>query len=192
MDEVDHISDADLVKRSLENPDNFSHIIRRYSAPLGRYIRRRSHASTHDMEDMLQDIFIKVYKNLNDFDQRLSFSSWIYRITHNHIIDWYRKEKRHDTISLDDEDSGIIYSIAGGEEADKFANFKELSNEVSEVLGLLPPGYKDVIVLRFFEDKSYEEISDIMRIPISAVGVRINRAKSAIKKKLLEKRAHSA
>lgn len=187
MEKVDHLSDAELVRRSLENPDSFSHIIRRYSEPLARYVRRRSRATGGDIDDILQDIFIKVYKNLNDYDDRLSFSSWVYRITHNHIIDWYRKEKKHDTISLDNEDAGILHVIAGGEEADKLTSQSELSGEIAGILDSLSPGYKDVVVLRFFEEKSYEEISDIMRIPVSAVGVRLNRAKQAIKKKLLEK-----
>lgn len=186
MEDIDHISDAQLVQNSLENPEHFVHIINRYGAPLSRYIRRRSRATEHDVEDILQDIFIKVYRNLNDFDDRLSFSSWIYRITHNHIIDWYRKEKKHDNVSLDNEESTLIFSLAGGESADAAAHAKELSGEVSKILDNISPAYRDVLVLRFFEDKSYEEISDILRIPVSAVGVRINRAKAAIKKKLLE------
>lgn len=183
------LPDAKLVELSLENSDNFVLLINRYKAPIARYIKRRSHATAHDIDDILQEVFIKVYRNLNDYDKTLSFSSWIYRITHNHLIDWYRKQKNKNTVSLDDEESSILGTLAGDLNADTMSNTNDTVNDVSNALDTLSPMYKDVIMLRFFEDKTYDEISDIMQIPVSAVGVRINRAKSILRKKL--KLAHT-
>ena len=187
MDETISLNDIEVVKKSLENPDYFRAIIERYNKPLARYIKRRSHATEHDVDDILQEVFIKIYRNLNDFDERLAFSSWVYRIAHNHIIDWYRKEKKYNTIDLDDEGSVLVLTLAGDENADKYSNQHELKVEINSVLETLDANYKDVVILRFFEDKTYEEISDIMQIPVSLVGARLNRAKTMIKKKLLEK-----
>ncbi len=179
------VSDKDLVARSLKNPEDFVYLIRKYEDAISRYVRRRSKATAADASDIVQEIFIKVYRNLNDFDSGLTFSSWIYRIAHNSIIDWYRREKKRDYISIDEQDSGILINLAGTESADGFALTEEVKKEIGEILEGMDSIYKDVLVLRFFEDKNYDEISDIMQIPVSAVGVRINRAKKIVKKKLL-------
>lgn len=186
MEDLTLLSDKDLVTRSLQNPDDFVYIIRKYEEPISRYIRRRSKATNADVNDIVQEVFIKVYRNLNDFDPDLAFSSWVYRIAHNTIIDWYRREKKRDYISIDDEDSGMLINLAGSESADGFAISEEIKKEITKVLADMDPIYKDVLILRFFEDKNYEEISDIMQIPVSAVGVRINRAKKIVKKQLLD------
>lgn len=187
MEDLAIAKDKDLVALSLKNPENFVYLIRRYEDAITRYVRRRSKATATDASDIVQEIFIKVYRNLNDFDTDLTFSSWIYRIAHNSIIDWYRREKKRDYISIDDEDSGILINLAGSESADAHSISQEIKKEITEILEEMDPMYKDVLILRFFEDKNYDEISDIMQIPVSAVGVRINRAKKIVKKKLLAK-----
>ena len=92
-------TDAELVELALENQAYFSDIVYRYQTKLTYYIRRLSNFPDEEIEDILQDVFIKVYKNLNDFDQSLKFSSWIYRITHNEVISKYRKIKQPDIIN---------------------------------------------------------------------------------------------
>ncbi|MBU4536457.1 sigma-70 family RNA polymerase sigma factor [Patescibacteria group bacterium] len=91
--ELDKKTDGELVSLVLENSDYFLYLVRRYEQKLTRYIARISNLDKDDIEDVLQDIFIKVYKNLNGFDTSLKFSSWIYRITHNEVISNYRKFK---------------------------------------------------------------------------------------------------
>lgn len=185
MEKILSLSDNDLIKKSLENPDYFKYIIDRYKERLTYYIKRRTKVSQHDVEDILQEIFIKVYRNLNDFDSDLSFSSWVYRIAHNYIIDWYRKEKKHDTVDLDDDETKLILTIASDDSSDGYSLSEETRKEISEVLNKLDESYREVVILRFFDDKSYDEISDIMKIPVSLVGARLNRAKKMIKQKLI-------
>jgi len=186
VEDINSLTDAEIVKKSLVEPDYFLHIIERYRDKLTRYIKRRTRATSHDVDDILQEIFIKIYKNLNDFDSGLVFSSWVYRIAHNYIIDWYRKEKKHNnTIDLDDEDTGLIMTIASEELSDNYSMSEEIKQEIQKVLEKLDSSYREVVILRFFEDKSYDEISDIMQIPVSLVGARLNRAKKIIKQKLL-------
>src|SRR5574343_1795436 len=108
MDIYKTLTDSELINLSLKNSEAFGIIVERYNEKLSKYIKRRSHASDQDIEDILQNVFIKVYKNINDYDENLNFSSWIYRITYNELIDWYRKDKTRSTLSLDDSDIGIL------------------------------------------------------------------------------------
>ncbi len=84
----------DIVKRVSENPEVFAEIIDTYQEKLMRYILRTTNISPIDAENLLQDIFIKVYRYINEYDKRYSFSSWIYRIAHNMIIDNFRKNQK--------------------------------------------------------------------------------------------------
>ena len=87
-------NDEELVALALKNQDFFACLVERYEPKLMRYVRRISAATQEDAEDLLQEIFVKVYRNLNDFDPDLKFSSWIYRIAHNQVISYWRKTAR--------------------------------------------------------------------------------------------------
>lgn len=188
MEDLSHLNDTEIVIRSINNPDDFLYIIKRYQDKITRYIKRRTKISDTQIDDVLQEIFIKIYKNLNAYNPSLPFSSWIYRIAHNHIIDWYRREKKREYISIDDTDNSIVFTLAGNENADKNFLNNEIKDELIDIINSLSQIYKDVIMLRFFEEKSYEEISDILHVPVNSVGVYVGRAKDIIKKKLLDKK----
>ena len=96
-------SDSEIISLTLEESDNFALIIDRYEQKIFRYIMRLGDFSVDECEDILQDIFIRVYTHLNEYDESFSFSSWIYRIAHNTTIDAYRKNSREGVIRLDDE-----------------------------------------------------------------------------------------
>ena len=83
---IDKITDEELVSLSLKDSKSFGELIRRYEDKFGRFVRRKAILSKEDTEDLLQDIFIKIYLNLNAFDKSLKFSSWGYRIAHNETI----------------------------------------------------------------------------------------------------------
>ena len=178
-------SDKELVRAALKNVDDFSWLMKRYEKPLLRYIHRATNASREDAEDILQDIFIKVYRSLNAFDQKLSFSSWIYRIAHNEIINQHKRRVRSRTISLDSESTGgetIQDELSNNESIQDDYIAKENSERVRKALGKLSIKYREVLVLRYFEDKDYQEISDILRKPPGTVAVLLNRAKAKFKK----------
>ena len=84
-------TDEELVALALKDPQVYASIMERYEEKLLRYIMRISVNSKEDAEDVLQDVFLSAYKNLNDFDQDLKFSSWIYRIAHNKVISHFFK-----------------------------------------------------------------------------------------------------
>ena len=86
------LTDEEIVVKTLQDKQFFGEIVDRYEAKLTRYIARLGVRNPEDQLDVLQEIFLKVYKNLNGFDRSLQFSSWIYRISHNEAISWYRKK----------------------------------------------------------------------------------------------------
>jgi RNA polymerase sigma-70 factor (ECF subfamily) len=184
LQELEPLSDELLVIECKKDSKNFAVLVDRYVPKLTRYIRRRSLATSDDIDDLLQNIFIKVYRNINEYDSSLLFSSWIYRISHNEMIDWYRREKRRATLSLDDENHDIISKLITEEDhTTRFSN-EEQRQHIIATLNTLDNKYKEILLLRFFEEKSYEEIADILRIPPGTVAIRINRAKKQLQKKL--------
>lgn len=174
-------SDAELVSLALANRDDFLYIVDRYRPRLLAYIRRLTNIRPSDAEDLLQEIFIKVYLNLNDFDRKLKFSSWIYRIAHNQVISSYRKFKaRPEGNEIDWEEPAIKRILAEFDVAGQ-ADQSLLQEAVAVALGRLPDKYREVLVLRFLEEKSYQEISDIIKKPGGTVASWLNKAKEAFR-----------
>lgn len=171
-------TDNDLVKMSLSDSDFFLCLSKRYEEKLLRYIIRISKFSREDAEDVLQEVFIKTYYNLNGFDSELKFSSWIYRIAHNEAVSAIRKKVVRPTISLEVEDLERF--------SDDFDMVKEIDitldrKIIDEALSRLDEKYREVLVLRFLEEKEYVEIADILKKPTSTVGNLILRGKKLFK-----------
>jgi RNA polymerase sigma-70 factor, ECF subfamily len=187
-------ADALLVQNALEKSEEFGRIIEKYQEPLKRYIRRMARPSPDDLDILLQDIFIKAYENLNDFDQSLPFSSWIYRIAHNESIDYLRKKKRFgaslDDPAHDDDSVTLAETIAADEDIAMETDRAYLKKCITAVLEELEPKYRSVLVLKFLEDKDYSDISDILRKPPGTVATLIHRAKKEFKRLAEEKGMH--
>lgn len=182
------MNDEEIVGLALREQAFFGHIIDRYEAKLDRYIRRLGVHDEEDRADVLQEIFIKVYRNLNNFDRSLSFSSWIYRIAHNEAISWYRKRNVRPEGHLIVEGDDVLKLISSSEQAsDQKFDTKGNTKEVERALNELEDKYRDVLVLRFFEHKEYAEISDILKIPTGSVGTLIHRGKQQLQEKLDQK-----
>jgi RNA polymerase sigma-70 factor, ECF subfamily len=179
--EIEQKSDAELVALSLENQENYAYIIRRYEAQLKRYILRLSSFSREESEDILQDVFIKVYQNLNSFDSGLKFSSWIYRITHNEVISAFRKNKNKSQVISWDVDSKVVEQVVADFDIKKEMDNNLLAEQIDRVFETMDFKYAQVLVLRYLENKSYKEISDILQKPENTVATMISRAKKKFK-----------
>lgn len=179
-------TDNELVRLSLKDEGYFYCIIVRYEEPLLRYIRRISYSTKEDAEDILQEVFLSVYQNLNDFDESLKFSSWIYRITHNKTISAWRKASSRPKIISTDEDNDLFKFIASDENILKDLEKKCDAKLIKKVLGNIDEKYRDPLVLKFLEDKDYKEISDILKKPMGTVATLINRAKNKLKEELVK------
>ena len=170
-------SDEELVKLALENRDDFLFLVNRYKNKLYGYIRKITAVSAEDAEDLLQEIFLKAYLNLNDFDIGLKFSSWIFRIAHNEVISAYRKKLARPQHSAEPLDESIAESIAADFNITKRIDDALLRDKVSAVLDQLKKDCREIIILKFMEEKSYQEISDILKKPMGTVASLMNRAK---------------
>lgn len=178
------LSDNELVKLSLQNADNFGQIVERYEKKLLRYIIYFTGVNRQMAEDILQDTMINVYKNLNSFNPKLKFSSWIYRIAHNQALNAIRAEKNKGAVSLDAEDEesvSLIKVLASEENLVAKVEQQVTAEKVSEIMKLMRQDYRELLVLRFLDDYDYSEICDILRKPMGTVGVMIARAKDEFK-----------
>jgi RNA polymerase sigma-70 factor, ECF subfamily len=174
MIDIAKLSDEEIVKLVREkDKELYSHIIRRYQNKLMRYVISLV-TNEAKAADVVQETFIKAYVNLNNFNLKKKFSSWIYRIAHNESMNTFRYKKQISLFDNIDFDSGVNLE-------DDLVK-KELQVYVKECFAQMPIIYREPLSLYFLEEKSYEEISDILRMPIGTVGTRINRAKLIMKK----------
>lgn len=171
-------TDNELVKLSLDNSDHFLCLTRRYESKLLHYIMRISKFRREEAEDVLQDVFIKTYYNLNGFDKDLKFSSWIYRIAHNQTVSEIRKKNVRPTVSFEKEDIDRF--------EDAFDIVQDIDNSIDremieKVISSLDEKYREVLILRFLDEKDYVEIADILKKPVSTIGNLILRGKKLFK-----------
>ena len=176
-------TDAQLVALTLKNQEYYYHLMKRYESSLTSYIYRLSGMKRTDIQDILQEVFILAYQNLNDYDENFKFSSWIYRIARNYTISMLRKNPKYaQNISWDEHDlEQLIQSDFNLEES--FIQ-KIGCEDLLQIINLLPLKYREVIILKFIEEKDYQEISDILKKPIGTVGTLINRARKMLSKEI--------
>ncbi|NTV44494.1 MAG: RNA polymerase sigma factor [Candidatus Yonathbacteria bacterium] len=171
-------TDEDIARAVQEgDADAFGTIVERYEPKLSRYARKFL-TGYDDITDAIQDVFIKVYENIQSYDAKRPFSPWIYRIAHNELVNILRKRKRQ-PISLFDPDTIFPHPVAK-ETADGEVIREELSREMERDLEKLDEKYREPIVLYYYEDMDYKAIAEILRIPVSTVGVRIARGKKQL------------
>lgn len=176
---IENITDEELVKKSLENIDYFAYIFDRYENKLTRYILRLSTFSLNEAEEVLQESFIKAWKNLNDFDESLKFSSWIYRIVHNTTITEWKKSQSKWKDKKQELDEEIFVNLPSSLNLEDELDKKLNSEHIRKILNLMPEKYSEVLILKFLEDKDYKEISDILKKPWGTIATLINRAKKS-------------
>lgn len=179
-------NDVELLRRARKDPEVFGVLMERYEKPLKRYLMRLTGWGSEEISDILQEAFIKAYRHLNDYDETLKFSTWMYRITHNQAIDVLRSPQARpflSQVSLEDVEQFIPT------EKDTEAEFLRQDDlaKVREAILDLPLVYRDALVLRFLEERSYEEIVDILKKPKGTVATLIRRGRALMMAKLNRK-----
>jgi RNA polymerase sigma-70 factor, ECF subfamily len=171
-------SDSDIVRATFSDREQFGVLIERYEAKLRRYIARLGIRVPDDQADVLQETFIKAYRNLHSFDVSLSFSSWLYRIAHNETMTWWRRRGVRPEGSQVADGDEVLSWLGSGDVSPEMVFDQTLDAvAVTKALSALDQKYRDVLTLRYFEHKEYDEISDILQIPIGSVGTLIHRGK---------------
>ena len=186
IDQVEKLSDEEIIKITLKNQDYFLVIVNRYKLKLFNFIRRITNVSPEDTEDLLQEIFLKIYLNLNDFDYSLKFSSWAYAIARNQVISNHRKLQARaegHAVGLDNEN---VLKMMSGLDIQKDLDSLLTKEKITKILNNLDEKYREILVLKFLEEKNYQEISDIIKKPLGTVSSTMNRAKKEFKAELVK------
>jgi RNA polymerase sigma-70 factor (ECF subfamily) len=142
-----------------------------------RTVRQRE-----DAEDLTQETFIRAFRALSTYDPQYRFSSWLFKIASNLCIDHLRRQ-RGETVSLDDEEAPLELPDIAGDPEDAVVR-KDQRDVIERAIEMLPPDYRLVILLRHREERSYEEIAEIMGIPLGTVKAKVHRARGALKERL--------
>ena len=159
--------------------ESFGLLMGRYEQKMIRYARKFLFRGD-DVDDMVQDVFIKAYVNIKSLDTTRRFSPWLYRIAHNEFISAIRKKGRDRLMFLDLD--LLFPHLRAKETADGDLHNQELQQMLNNGLSQLSPKYREPLVLYYSEEMNYKEIADILKIPAATVGVRLNRGKQLLKK----------
>ncbi len=152
-------------------------------------LRMMNHSE--DAKDISQEVFLKAYRNIKNFDERSKFSTWLYRITTNTCIDEMRKRKGKQSYSLEaeleNEEGGVQRQVADeGETPEEALLRTEKQSEIVQALAQLVEEQRNIVILRDVRGLSYDEIAEILELPIGTVKSRISRARTQLKNEILK------
>lgn len=141
-----------------------------------------------DAEDVVQETFLRVYMNLDRYDENQKFSTWIYRIATNLCIDRLRKRKPNYSLDAempDSEGSDWYSTLPSDQETpEEELVLSETQQQIRKAIETLPEKYKSVVILRYLHDMSLQEIGDVLQMPVTTVKTRVHRGREFLRKKL--------
>jgi len=165
----------------------FAEILATYRTPIYNLCYRMTR-NQEDAVDLGQEVFIKVFNLLDRFDENYAFSSWLFRIATNHCIDFLRRRRmRFQSIESSTGADGEEFELQlpdTGPTPDMVMQRKEALSRLEEVIADLPPHYKAITLLRHDQQLSYEEIAEVLDLPLGTVKARIHRARNMIQQML--------
>lgn len=179
---------VDLAKKG--DADAFRKLMDKYQKPLYYHVLKM--VKHHEqVEDLVQEAFVKAFENLDSYNKNYAFSTWLYRITTNHTIDYLRKRKLS-TVSMNEpiktREGEMSMQIAGKAESDRKIIKEQRSKIIKRAINNLPEKYRAVIEMRHLEELSYQEIADSLDLPLGTVKAHIFRAREMLYKALKDKR----
>jgi RNA polymerase sigma-70 factor, ECF subfamily len=183
------IADCDLVVRAIKGrEDGFNELVRRYQRPIAAYVYRM--VGDYDSAlDLTQEVFIKVYSSLERYRPEFKFSTWIYKIAHNASIDHLRRNSsREQALSseVDGEEREVAVLSRKLSPEQEYA-VEERRAEIERVVRQLPAVYRELIILRHQHDLSYDEIAEVMSLPLGTVKNRLFRAREMMRQQFVER-----
>jgi RNA polymerase sigma factor (sigma-70 family) len=174
MEHTDEQLAAEVQKGNLEA---FNELLRRFRPKILRY-GNKFLLQPGDIEDVTQDIFLKTYQNIKSFDVTRKFSPWVYRIAHNEFINLGKKRKG-EPLDFFDFDTFFPHPQSP-DTSEKDLDEQHTKIVLNEFLDKLSAKYREPLVLYYIEGLDYKDIAEILRVPVGAVGVRLNRAKKKL------------
>jgi len=155
----------------------FNMLVEKYQQKLYWHIRRLV-VDHEDANDVCQNMFIKVWRNLEKFKQNSKLYTWLYRIATNESLTFLNKKKRHLSTPLETED----YSLADQLKADPYFDGDALQIQLQEAIQTLPDKQKAVFMLRYYEEMKYEEMSQVLETSVGALKASYHHAVKKIHK----------
>lgn len=180
--------DRELVARALKGDRKaFEMIVRKYQQPLASYLGRMT-GEREAALDFAQEIFLKVYCSLASYRPAYKFSTWLFKIASNHLIDHWRK-KKVPTVSIDqpvdaDDDELLPQLPDPGPSVVRKLELAEVRARIERALATVPEALRELFVLRHVNEFSYEEIADIKGLPVGTVKNRVFQAKEMLRKRM--------
>jgi RNA polymerase sigma factor (sigma-70 family) len=177
----DHTQTDEEIARAVQNGDReaFGVLIARYEPKMTRYAQKFLFRG-EDVKDIVQEVFIKAYVNILSFDTKRRFSPWLYRIAHNEFINAIKKKTRLPLFAFDLD--VLLPHLSAKETAEQRVMEGDMKQLLDTSLGKIDPKYREPLVLYYIQELDYKEIAEILQIPVSTVGVRLNRAKVLLRK----------
>ncbi|MGB9182085.1 MAG: sigma-70 family RNA polymerase sigma factor [Pyrinomonadaceae bacterium] len=183
------VADCDLVTRAVAGrEDGFEELVRRYQRPIAAYVYRMV-GDYESALDLTQEVFIKIYGSLARYRPEFKFSTWIYKIAHNAAVDHLRRSSTREQ-SLTAESDGVQYDLpieSGRLTPEQESIREERREEIERVVRQLPSAYKELILLRHAHDMSYDEIAEVMGLPLGTVKNRLFRAREIMRAQFVER-----
>jgi RNA polymerase sigma-70 factor, ECF subfamily len=185
-EQLRQLDDADVVAAFLNGEERaFQELVERYQTRLLNFVYRTV-GDRERAEDLVQEVFIRVYRHLHRFDQSKKFSTWVYTIASNLAKNELRNRSRNPLVlfqtlrgtKAEDEDRPLQFEDSGSRPDDLYRK-RHLRALVEETVAQLPEHHRQVFVLRELEGKSYEEIAEITDCNLGTVKSRLNRARTA-------------
>jgi RNA polymerase sigma-70 factor (ECF subfamily) len=186
------VSDQQVVVFAQEGrEDAYRELIKRYERPVYSLIYRMVR-DNETAEDLAQETFIKVLNNIDRYRPEFKFSSWLFKIANNITIDHLRR-RQLDTISIEGSPDALtgerlrataVTVASGGESPLEELESKEIGASIEEAIAKLRPEYRACIILRHVEDYSYDEIAEIVKLPLGTVKTYIHRARQELREHL--------
>jgi len=172
----------------------YDELVRTYSASLF-HVAYRMLGDSAEASDTVQEIFLKVFRNIGGFKGEAALKTWIFKIAFSEILNrlrWWRRRYRFATMSLDEPPNGngsgiaVVQTLASSSPTpEQLLQSKEEENAIQEALRKLSKDHRSIIVLRDIEGFSYSEIADVLEVSIGTVKSRLARARSDLKKSLM-------
>jgi RNA polymerase sigma factor (sigma-70 family) len=157
----------------------FGELVHRYQDPVYAMALRMV-GGPHDAEDIAQEAFLRVHRGLEGFRGNAKFSTWLYRITCNLCTDWLRKNRRRRTAAL--EDAGELADT--GPETEPGLLQREDRRLLREALDVLQERYRSIVVLHYWQGMPYQQIAEVMGMPVKTVETRLYRARRLLREHL--------
>ncbi|HKI99262.1 MAG TPA: RNA polymerase sigma factor [bacterium] len=174
-------SDAELIGAVLDGrAEAYQPLVERYQQRIFAYLYRLLLRDQETARDLTQAVFLKAYQNLRDVDRARPLQPWLYRIAHNEAANLLRTRARHPEASLEPEDWARVGDPTGVTPESHLAERQE-QDALHRALGGLRPQLRSALVLHYFEDRSYQEIAEILQVPLGTVGTLIHRGRKALR-----------